>query len=145
MDAFGYRHSSSQESGLLWLGSPFWHTSWSDWLKWHFSELLGHMIGPIEYALGDKWSKVLSRREREVAVLVARGLSNNDVARELGLRVGTVKAHLHTIYRKLAVDGRNTLVRTRNASVAAYGVGSSPNLADEEEPRSSHNRLIQNI
>jgi len=103
------------------------------------------VIGPTEFMLGDEWSKVLSPREREVAVLVACGLSNKDVARELGLRLGTVKTHLHTIYRKLAVDGRNTLMRTRNASVAANGVGSSPNLADEEEPGSSHNRLIQNI
>jgi DNA-binding CsgD family transcriptional regulator len=103
------------------------------------------MIGPTEFILGDEWSKVLSPREREVAVLVACGLSNKDVARELGLRVGTVKTHLHTIYRKLAVDGRNSPMRPRNSSVAAYNVGSSPSLADEEEPLSSHNGLIQNI
>jgi DNA-binding NarL/FixJ family response regulator len=68
------------------------------------------MSGSIEFALGDEWSKVLSPREREVAVLVARGLSNKEVARQLGLREGTVKTHLHNIYRKLAVDGRSTLM-----------------------------------
>ena len=68
------------------------------------------MTGSIEFALGDEWSKLLSPRQREVVVLVARGLSNKQVARLLGLRVGTVKIHLHNIYRKLDVDGRGTLV-----------------------------------
>ena len=68
------------------------------------------MSGSIEFALADEWSKVLSPREREVVVLVARGWSNKRVARQLGLRVGTVKIHLHNIYRKLGVDGRSTLM-----------------------------------
>ena len=44
---------------------------------------------------------VLSPREHEVLLLVARGLSNKEVARELGLGEGTVKAHVHSILQKL--------------------------------------------
>ena len=53
--------------------------------------------------------QMLTRREREVARLVARGLSNKEVARELGLSSGTVKLHLHRIFQKLGVKGRSSL------------------------------------
>jgi ATP/maltotriose-dependent transcriptional regulator MalT len=67
------------------------------------------MTGSIEFAQGDEWSEVLSHREREVVALVARGLSK-EVARQLRLREGTVKIHLHNIYRKRDVDGRSALI-----------------------------------
>jgi DNA-binding NarL/FixJ family response regulator len=47
------------------------------------------------------WSNILSAREREVARLVARGLANKEIARELGLSQGTVKMHVHSISLKL--------------------------------------------
>ena len=47
------------------------------------------------------WPTVLSSREREVVLLVARGLSNKEVARELGLGERTVKAHVHSILQNL--------------------------------------------
>jgi DNA-binding NarL/FixJ family response regulator len=47
------------------------------------------------------WSSALSPREREVALLVARGLANKEIARELGLCEGTVKLHVHSIFLKL--------------------------------------------
>jgi DNA-binding NarL/FixJ family response regulator len=59
---------------------------------------------------GDEWSKVLSPREREVALLVAGGLSNKEVARELGLSVGTVKIHVHNIFKKLRTKTRYSLI-----------------------------------
>ena len=45
----------------------------------------------------------LSSREREVATLVAKGLSNKQIAQHLNLEEGTVKIHLHDIFTKLAV------------------------------------------
>ncbi|MGA2891319.1 MAG: helix-turn-helix transcriptional regulator [Xanthobacteraceae bacterium] len=68
------------------------------------------MIGSIEIAVGDERSKALTHREQEVVVLVTQGLSNKEVARKLGLSEGTVKMHLHSIYRKLDVSGRCTLI-----------------------------------
>ena len=49
---------------------------------------------------------VLSMRERRVAVLVTRGLSNKKIAEELGISAGTVKQHVHNILRKLNAERR---------------------------------------
>jgi LuxR family maltose regulon positive regulatory protein len=48
----------------------------------------------------------LTEREVEVLRLMAAGLSNREIADELVLAMGTVKAHLHNIYGKLGVRGR---------------------------------------
>jgi LuxR family maltose regulon positive regulatory protein len=48
----------------------------------------------------------LSQRELEILRLLAEGLSNRQIAARLVLAVGTVKAHVHTIYGKLGVQGR---------------------------------------
>jgi len=71
--------------------------------------------GSIETVHGKKWSKVLSPREREVGVLVARGLTNKEVARELGLSEGTVKMHVHNIFQKLGAKSRYNLIVQRGA------------------------------
>ncbi|GIG56130.1 DNA-binding response regulator [Longispora fulva] len=51
----------------------------------------------------------LSPREREVVQAVARGLSNADIAADLGMGVATVKAHLTHVFTKLGVDNRTQI------------------------------------
>ncbi|HWH23139.1 MAG TPA: response regulator transcription factor [Allosphingosinicella sp.] len=51
----------------------------------------------------------LSSRERAVVALLLKGQRNRDIAGELGLTEGTVKAHLHNIYDKLGVSSRTEL------------------------------------
>jgi DNA-binding NarL/FixJ family response regulator len=48
----------------------------------------------------------LSEREREVLAMVARGLPNKLIARELGISEKTVKAHLTRIFHRLGVTDR---------------------------------------
>jgi LuxR family maltose regulon positive regulatory protein len=48
----------------------------------------------------------LSNRELEILELLADGCSNQDVAEQLIIAVGTVKAHTVSIYRKLNVNSR---------------------------------------
>jgi DNA-binding NarL/FixJ family response regulator len=48
----------------------------------------------------------LSEREREVLALVARGLPNKLIARELSISEKTVKAHLTSIFRTIGVTDR---------------------------------------
>jgi DNA-binding CsgD family transcriptional regulator len=51
----------------------------------------------------------LSQREREVTVLVVSGMGSAQVAKELGIAVNTVNAHLQRIYGKLGVSRRQEL------------------------------------
>lgn len=48
----------------------------------------------------------LTAREREVAVLVAGGLTNAEIAERLYMSLATVKANLTRIFTKLGVDNR---------------------------------------
>jgi LuxR family maltose regulon positive regulatory protein len=52
----------------------------------------------------------LSDRELEVLRLMAKGRSNAEIAEELIIALGTVKAHTSTIYRKLDVRSRTEAV-----------------------------------
>lgn len=51
-------------------------------------------------------SEELSPREREVLALIGRGMSNEQIARELFISPHTVKNHVSSIYRKLGVEDR---------------------------------------
>ena len=52
----------------------------------------------------------LTNRESRIAELVVAGRTNEEAARELGLSVKTVEAHLSRVYRKLRVRSRSQLV-----------------------------------
>jgi two-component system nitrate/nitrite response regulator NarL len=57
-----------------------------------------------------KAAAVLTAREIEVVRMVARGLRNKEIADLLSITEGTVKAHLRTIFEKLAIDSRTKLI-----------------------------------
>ena len=48
----------------------------------------------------------LTPREQQVLELVEQGLRNKEIARELGIRPGTVKIHLKHVFEKTGVRGR---------------------------------------
>jgi ATP/maltotriose-dependent transcriptional regulator MalT len=52
----------------------------------------------------------ISDREREIAMLVAAGLSNHQVADRLRVSVRTVEGHLYRIFAKLGIDDRDQLI-----------------------------------
>ena len=54
---------------------------------------------------------VLSAREMEILVLVARGLSNRGIARSLRISATTVKRHLANAYPKMGVSSSREAVR----------------------------------
>ncbi len=66
------------------------------------SVVVRHLAGEGEQAP----QSILTPRELEVLGLVSRGRSNLQIARELGLSVRTIEAHLTHIYNKLDVGSR---------------------------------------
>lgn len=52
------------------------------------------------------WTAGLTEREREVALTVAQGASNKEIARSLGITERTVKAHVGAVLEKLGVRDR---------------------------------------
>ena len=53
---------------------------------------------------------MVTERERQVLELVARGLTNAEVAQELWLSPGTVRRHLENAFAKLGVHTRTAAV-----------------------------------
>jgi two-component system nitrate/nitrite response regulator NarL len=66
-------------------------------------------LAPPE-AAARRAAAALTDREREIVRLVAAGLCNRAIAERLDVAEGTIKMHLHNIYRKLGVSGRMALV-----------------------------------
>lgn len=50
--------------------------------------------------------RTLTAKQMEVVQLMIRGLSNKDIARQLDMAAGTVKAHVSAIIHKLGVNSR---------------------------------------
>jgi Response regulator containing a CheY-like receiver domain and an HTH DNA-binding domain len=65
----------------------------------------------IEFALKRGNGKLpnavrMTKREREIIVLIADGLSNKEIAQQLNIATHTVKSHVHNIMEKLALHTR---------------------------------------
>lgn len=87
---------------------------------WVGQELLAKVLGGSFKTLQKRYQDgsfqdsehlaLLTEREREVALAVARGATNKEVARQLEITERTVKAHLSAIFKKLAVRDRLQLI-----------------------------------
>ena len=68
-------------------------------------------------------SKTLSWRERQVMLLLMRGATYKETANELGISEGTIHRHLHAIYKKLRVHGRDEARRKFAGGVNSWPPG----------------------
>jgi DNA-binding CsgD family transcriptional regulator len=66
--------------------------------------------GTVDLFPGGRCAVVLTVRERQVAVLVADGVSRKQIAVRLGVSQRTVRAHVERIHAKLGGRGRPAAV-----------------------------------
>ena len=93
------------------------------------SRLLGHPMVVVRLTEGierDPRLATLSKREREVADLITRGLSNKQIASQLFIALATVKDHVHNILRKSGLANRAAV------AAASRGVSTDPDSRDEQ-------------
>jgi DNA-binding CsgD family transcriptional regulator len=82
----------------------------------------------------------LTRREHEVARLVAEGLTNRAISRKLGVVPKTVEAHLSNLFAKLNVRSRAALV---NALAQPVSQRTSPAAEATAKPPSPSYRAAR--
>jgi len=88
--------------------------------------LIARLAGrPAVLRSGRRLVEQVTERELEVLVLVAQGLSNGEIAGNLGVSHATVKTHVSRILTKLGARDRAQLV----AMAYQHGVVSPPELA----------------
>ncbi|MBL8228594.1 MAG: response regulator transcription factor [Bryobacterales bacterium] len=69
--------------------------------SWMEDSLFRESVRPEKYHRSE-----LTPREQQVMELVEQGFKNKEIARQLGIRPGTVKIHLKHIFEKTGVRGR---------------------------------------
>jgi DNA-binding CsgD family transcriptional regulator/tetratricopeptide (TPR) repeat protein len=122
-DRSHYRYEERLAAARALIEEDAWEMVWAE----------GRAMSPeeaIEYALAEEGAfripeqptaehaEVLTPREREVAEEVAKGLTNRQVATELGISERTVHAHVRRILRKLSLGSR--------AQIAAWVIEQRP-------------------
>ena len=68
------------------------------------------LLGILTRIGSERWDQ-LSARERQVAILAGRGLSNRGIARKLGIQPATVAVYVRRAYAKLAITSRILLAQ----------------------------------
>lgn len=120
---------SPMERHLVWplvstararLGDEIWETEIQQGRKMMLEEAIGYALSETEIPThapptalphqgSSSRSAALTRREEEVAALVARGLTNRQAALELSISEHTAATHIRRILKKLGLHSRSQL------------------------------------
>ena len=115
IDLYQKYHSVIEATAVLFLGltlivigADFWRLIIENR---QFRSVIGIASGEFLFILGGKFTDwKLSISEREVALLLIKGLSIQEIADIRKTKTGTIKSQCSAIYRKAEVKGRNELV-----------------------------------
>ncbi len=101
---------------------PFWQTTWFRLLMGCMMLLVIFLLFQLRMRVARKRLKTelkldyyvqrrrISGREKEIIQLMLKGKSNRDIEKELFISLGTVKSHVHNIYKKLKIKNRVQLL-----------------------------------
>jgi DNA-binding NarL/FixJ family response regulator len=79
---------------------------------WLYPEFIQEMIKDLSSPQNERKTdnfELLTSKQKEVALLVAKGLSNKEIASQLNSTEATIKVHLRTIFEKMKVTDRLSL------------------------------------
>ena len=76
----------------------------------------------------------LTDREQEVLALVGRGLANKQIARRLGIRESTVKAHLTSVFQRIGVRDRTSAALWARTHLPEEDAPARPPAGARREP-----------
>lgn len=79
------------------------------WIQREFAEHIIHVLNSLP--ISDEPIRSLTEKERQVLILLAKGMSNKEIAKQLGISLQTVKAHVSRILQKLKVRSRAEAAR----------------------------------
>ena len=83
-------------------------------------ELIGHFATSHHSSVTD----VLTERECEVLLLIARGYSNQEIGEQLNIRLDTVKSHIKHVFYKLGVrDRAQAVIAAYESGLVSPGIG----------------------
>jgi len=101
------------------IGDAAWEAAWQEGRTMSMEEAIEYALSDDEPAppLGavqeqlavDAQPAALTRREEQVAVLVAQGMTNRQIATELSISEHTVANHVAKILRKLELSSRSQI------------------------------------
>jgi DNA-binding NarL/FixJ family response regulator len=77
---------------------------------WIDNGKLKALLSHVESIARNQRHETISKKEREIIVLISQGLRNREIAEKLSISEQTVKAHLSRIFRKTNVTSRSQLV-----------------------------------
>ena len=100
---------------------------WGGWRVAQLAEVRSQLgLAPLGGEREVTGVAALTPREREVALLVARGLTNAELARRLYISPRTAAVHVSNILRKLGVSSRTDVSRALNLTEAPTGAAETP-------------------
>jgi DNA-binding NarL/FixJ family response regulator len=73
-------------------------------------KVISHFAQSEEQTAATSGPDQITERELEVLKLAAQGLSNRDIARQLGISVRTAQTHLSNVFNKIGVGSRTEAV-----------------------------------
>jgi DNA-binding NarL/FixJ family response regulator len=106
------------ESNILLSGADFYFEKTSPTEE--ISRVLRYLLSTV-YEVKDNIFPNFTKRQVQLLHLVDRGLSNQEIASDLNIKLATVKAHLSQLYRTIGVKNRSAAVlhvrRSNSSSV----------------------------
>jgi DNA-binding NarL/FixJ family response regulator len=69
-----------------------------------FSQIVEHAVREGKPKL--KEAVKMTKREREVIILLSEGMSNKEISKKMHISIYTIKSHIHNIMEKLALHTR---------------------------------------